>query len=163
MLKTDVMHKNNMELTSKISLFATMKNSSYFLVYIWVTAFLSIEPQASAILLTLMVVDVITGIVRSAVLNGMVSIKSSIGTRGLLAKILTISGILSVALAFKGVGFEPSHAVGGIIAVFILAETYSILGNVHSAITRVPKNEYDAVAFLIGLVRSLLEKYTNTK
>ena len=135
-----------------------VKNSSYGMAFIVGSEFLGFEPQAGSILITLMLTDTIVGTVRSAVVNGMPSITSSVGTRGLLAKILTLVGLISLAFAFKGVGYNAIAAIQGIVSVFILAEAYSIIGNVHSTITKKPKVEYDAMAFLVGTVKSLLEK-----
>ena len=46
----------------------------------------------------------------------------------------------------------------GAVTVFILAEAYSVLGNVHSVRTGKPKMEFDAVAVILTQVRALIEK-----
>lgn len=148
-----------MEPNTALNTLTIAKNTSYGIAFLLSADFLGFDPTAGAILLTLMTIDVFTGTIRSASVNGLPSIKSSVGTRGLLAKILTIAGLLSIALAFKGVGFDPTGAVSGITSVFILAEAYSIIGNIHSTITKKPKAEWDAVAFLVSLTRRALDKY----
>lgn len=145
------------------SLWTSFKNTSYFIVFVYATAFLGFEPRALAALLSLMLIDTITGIVRSFVLHGGTSITSSLGTRGLLAKLLVISGLLSLGIASIGMGFDTNvikPMMSSIVIVFTLAELYSILGNIHSAVTRQPKSEYDAMGFLMRVVRDLLMKYT---
>lgn len=144
----------------QLDLLATLRTSSYGLAFVLSAQYLGIDAEAGTILLLLMCLDVVTGVVRSAVVNGLPSIRSTVGTRGLLSKLLTLSGVLSVALAFKGIGYNAAPAIAGIVSVFILSEAYSIVGNVHSAVTRQPKAEYDALEFLIAMVRKVLDKYT---
>ena len=98
--------------------------------------------------------------IRSFVVNGGSSITSSVGIRGLLAKILTITAIFSFALAAKGVGFNVGSTIQGVVMVFTLAETYSIIGNVNSAITGKAKVEFDAVAYMLQKVKDLLDSLT---
>lgn len=144
--------------TGFIGFLTLVKNSSYGVAFILGSEFLGFEPQAGSILVTLMLIDTIVGTIRSASVNGLPSITSSVGTRGLLSKILTLVGLISLAFAFKGLGYNALAAIQGIVSVFILAEAYSIIGNIHSTITKKPKAEYDAMAFLVGVVKSLLEK-----
>lgn len=145
---------------SHIALLTLIKNSSYAVGFVVASNFLGFAPQEGSILLTLMVIDVVTGVVRSCILHGGPSIRSSIGTRGVLAKILTLTGLITLAITFKGIGYSATAAIQGIVTVFILAESYSILGNIHSSLTLKEKKEYDAVAFLVGIVRRMLEKYS---
>jgi phage-related holin len=141
-----------------LSVASVLKNSAYGVAFIIGSEYLGFKAEAGAVLITLMIIDTCAGIARSAAVNGLPSITSSIGTRGLLAKILTLVGILSLAIAFKGIGYDAQNAVQGIVAVFILAETYSIVGNIHSILTGKQKAEYDAMAFLVGIVKNALQK-----
>lgn len=145
-------------MTENITLTVILKNLSYVAVFMVSLEWLGFSPQAMWIFAALMVIDVFTGIIRSARLNGCASIKSSAAKRGLISKILTITALFSVALAGKGVGFDMSGMLQGAVNVFILAELYSILGNIHSARTCEPKVEFDAVAFMLKQVKALLDK-----
>lgn len=138
-----------------------LRNTSYGMAFLFSADFLGLDGTAGSVLLLLMVADFITGTIRSAVVNGLPTLKSSVGTKGLLAKILVIVGIISLSLSFKGVGIDPGSTMSGIVSIFILAEAYSILGNIHSTLTRQPKSEYDAVAVVIKIVRSALDKLTD--
>lgn len=145
------------------SLWTNVKNSSYVVAFVYATTYLGFEPKALAALMALMLIDTITGVIRSVVLHGGTSVTSSLGTRGLLAKLLVISGLMSLGIASIGVGFDSDiirPMISGVVIVFTLAELYSILGNVHSAMTRTPKSEYDAMGFLVRTVRDVLMKYT---
>lgn len=144
--------------TAAIFLATILKNSSYGVAFIVGAEFLGFTPDAGAVLITLMIIDTVAGVTRSAAVNGLPSITSSIGTRGLLAKILTLLGLISLAVAFKGIGYDAQAAIQGVVTVFILAELYSIVGNIHSILTKKPKAEYDAMAFLVGVVKTALQK-----
>lgn len=144
-------------------LVAALKNVTYGALLLTSVGYLNFSPDGLIVLMGLMIIDTVTGIIRSGMLNGCPSIQSSIGTRGLLAKILTLTGIFSFALAAKGVGFNLNAEISAVVNVFILAESYSIIGNIYSALHKTPKNEYDAIAWLLRLVRSILEKTLSTK
>lgn len=143
---------------SQVTLTTVLKNSSYGVAFVFGAEFLSFSPDAGFVLIVLMLIDTFTGVIRSAIVNGRPSVQSSIGIRGLLSKMLTIVGLISFALTFKGVGYDPGAAIQGVVVVFIFAELYSIVGNIHSSLTKQPKSEYDAMAFLVGIVGKLLEK-----
>ncbi len=137
----------------------TLKNLSYLGVFFVTTEYLGFNPEALSVLIVLMSVDVATGVIRACAQEGCRSIKSSIGMRGVLAKILVLTGLFCVALAGKGVGFDMNGLVQGAVNIFILSELYSVLGNIHSARTGKKKNEFDAVAYMLNSVKDLLRKY----
>ena len=148
-------------LTDNVLSTTSAKNISYVLGFIYASQYLGFNPDSIATLMFLMIVDVVTGVTRSALVNGAVSIKSSVGIKGLLTKILVLTGLFSFALALKSVGFEAQSMAQGIVMIFILAETYSILGNIVASINKSNKVEYDAVAFLMSRVKSLLGHLIN--
>lgn len=143
--------------SSEVITWALIKNSTYVLAYFITIQYLGFNPETLAIYSVLMVLDVFTGVVRSAMVKGWTSVKSSLGIRGMLKKILVLTGIFSVALTAKGVGFDITMFVQSTLNVFILAEAYSILGNIHSAITKKPKSEFDAVTYLLNKVEVALK------
>ena len=143
---------------ANISLVTAVKNVSYLSAFLISANFVGFQPESLAILIGLMVMDVFTGIVRSAVVNGGASIKSAVGIKGLLAKLLVLTALFSFALAAKEVGFSGTALAEGVVMTFILAETYSILGNVHSALSKSNKIEYDAVSNLMKVAKGLLGK-----
>ena len=135
-----------------------IKNVSYIAAFFAFGEYLGFETEVMAIFVTLMILDVFTGVIRAYVVEGGSALRSAIGTRGILAKLLLITAIFSVALAGKGVGIEAQALANGAMGVLILSELYSILGNIHSARNRKPKAEFDAVAWMLSQVRFLLEK-----
>lgn len=144
---------------TELAWFSALKNISYGVVFLATTEYFGFNPESLGVLIVLMIVDITTGIIRACVQEGCHSVRSSIGVRGVLSKFLVLASLFSVGLAGQGVGFEMQAIVQGAVNILILAELYSILGNVHSARTGKRKNEFDAVAFLLKQVRGLLIKY----
>ena len=147
-----------MDSASHIATITWIKNVSYIAAFFAMGEYLGFETEVMAIFSTLMIIDVFTGITRAGVVEGRSALRSAIGTRGILAKILLITALFSVALAGKGVGVEAAALANGAMGVLILSEAYSILGNIHSIRTRKPKAEFDAVTWMLAQVRFLLEK-----
>ena len=107
-----------------------------------------------------MILDVITGVSRAFCNDGGPSIKSAILRKGLLAKFLLFSGLFSMALTAKGLGYDSTVYAQGIINVIMIGELFSILGNIYSIKTGEPKMEFDALAWMLGRVKALLDKVT---
>lgn len=147
-----------MESATHLTHIAWIKNVSYIAAFFAFGEYLGFETEVMAIFVTLMIIDVFTGVIRAYVVEGGKALRSAIGTRGILAKVLLITAIFSVALAGKGVGVEAQALANGAMGVLILSEAYSILGNIHSIRTRKAKAEFDAVSWMLAQLRSLLEK-----
>lgn len=141
-----------------LSTVSLIKNFSYVVAFVASLEWLGLSPQAITIFAALMVIDVITGITRAFLVSGGQSVRSATLKRGILAKLLVLAALFSVALTGKGVGFDISHLVQAAVNVLILGELYSILGNVHSVRTGNQKVEFDAVAFLLARVKELINK-----
>lgn len=143
----------------QLTIWALIKNSSYFIAFIASIEWLGFKPQIIAIFFVLMVMDIITALLRVTMNEGASEMKSAPLKRGLTAKFLLASGLFSMALATKGIGFDFQNIAGGMMNILILGELYSILGNVHSARTGQPKSEFDAVAYLLNKVKANLDKF----
>lgn len=141
-----------------LSTFAFIKNLSYVVAFMASLEWLGLNPQAVTIFSILMVIDVVTGVTRAAIVEGGRSVRSAILKRGILAKLLVLTALFSVALTGKGIGLDMKILVQSTVTVLILGELYSILGNIHSVRTGNQKMEFDAVAFLLARVRELIEK-----
>lgn len=137
---------------------AYIKNVSYIGVFFVTAEYLGFSVEVTSIFVSLMMLDVFTGVIRAYTLDGGRAIRSSIGTRGILAKVLLITALFSVALASKAVGIEAAPLANGAMNVLILSELYSILGNIRSIKTKQPKAEFDAVTWMLTQVKTLLEK-----
>lgn len=137
---------------------SAIKNISYVAMFIAGAEYLGFNAEALSILGVLMLIDIFTGIIRAATVEGMRSIRSAVLKKGVIAKLLLLSGLLSVGIAAKGFGLELEHFAQGIVSVLILGELYSILGNIHSVRTGEPKHEFDAVVWMLNKVKLLLDK-----
>lgn len=151
------------ELAINLTKFAVAKNLSYILVFIYSLEYLGFNPGAVIIFLTLMVIDVITGVARAGIVQGGQSVTSALLVYGIWRKILTLLGLFSFALTSLGVGFDLGAPLSAVVTIFIVSELYSILGNIYSSLTREPKMEFDAVRFLFNLVGEALRKVTQIK
>lgn len=134
------------------------KNFSYFVAFVVSMEWLGLDARAVTIFAVLMVIDTITGVLRAGIVDGGRTVRSALLKRGILAKLLVLTALFSVALTAKGIGFDIGAVTQSAVSVLMLGELYSILGNVHSIRTGKHKVEFDAVAFLLGRVRTLIQK-----
>jgi phage-related holin len=141
---------------------AAVKNVGYVAAFFATTTYLGISPESILILTAVIVIDIITGVLKSATLHGWHSITSSKFSAGVLAKLLLILIPVTLALAGKGVGLDLALLTGGSISVLILSQVYSIIGNIHAMQTLDEKNEFDAVAFIMKQLRDILERSMTT-
>lgn len=149
---------NTLQATIDAGGIALAKNASYAVAFILSLEYFGFRPESIYVFATLMMIDVVTGVIRSSIVDGGKSIRSSTLQNGLLSKLLLMLVPFTIALAGKGVGFEMQGVAQGAVTILILSEAYSIVGNIHSALTRKPKQEYDAVALILSGIKSLLEK-----
>lgn len=141
--------------TSSIALF---KNSTYLATILFTIDYLGLTPISVGVLATLIIADIVTGIIRSGVINGWRSIKSSVAERGVLAKLFLVLVPATLALAGKGVGMSLEILAQSTINVMILAEAYSIIGNIYSLKTGQEKKEFDAINFILEKIKDVLKK-----
>ena len=136
----------------------TLKNSGYVAVFAASLNYIGVVPETMVLFALLMVIDLITGIMRSAVNEGGKSIKSHIARRGIIAKVLLLLTVFSIGVTAKVLGYDAGTYVQATIAILSLGELYSIIGNVHSARTGKPKVEFDAVAIILKKVRDFIDQ-----
>lgn len=148
-----------MEPTTQLTGFAILKNISYLCVFFLSFEYLQLAPASVGILGVLLILDFITGVTRSAYVDGLRSIRSSIALRGALAKLLVILVPFVLALAGKAAGMQLAPVAQASITVFALSTAYSVLGNIHSAITGKPKLEFDAVDYFLQQIKGLLKNF----
>ena len=144
---------------TQISAWAAIKNSSYVAAFIISAQYLNLAPESIGMLTILIVVDIVTGIVKSGVLHGWRTIRSSRLAAGTLSKMLLLLIPVTLAVAGKGVSIDMTSLAQGSITVLILSQLYSVIGNIHAVQTKSEKNEFDAVAFILRSIRDLLERF----
>lgn len=114
-----------------------------------------------ASLSVLMMIDFVTGVAASIRINGIQSITSKIMTAGAVSKLLIILIPIIILIAGKGVGLDVVKYVQSGIAILVLSETYSNIGNIQSYLTGVRVPEGDAVSTLLTNIRKIILKVLN--
>lgn len=131
----------------------TLRNLSYFLA-----VFVNVNPESYWILGLLMIVDTLTGIIRSGVVHGWRTVTSHDASTGILAKGCLILVPLLIALSGRGVGLDLSFVAKSTLNILICSELYSILSNVQSVRLCRDVEEFDAINYLLIKLRLFLEK-----
>lgn len=117
-----------------------------------------LSTHSYAILAFFILLDTFTGVLRAGILHGWREVTSFKFTTGLVSKLLIIFIPLMIALAGKGVGMDLTFVAQSAIGMLILAQFYSILGNIHAIKIRKDVKEFDAVSWVISHVQSIVEK-----
>lgn len=141
-----------MEPVTKVSIIGTLKNFSYL-----GAIFVSLNPESYAILGLFMIVDTITGIVKSGVVHGWRSVTSHAASVGILSKCAYLLVPMLLAMTAHAVGVELTFVAKAALNVLILSELYSILSNIHSIRLRRDVAEFDAVSFTLEKIRQAIE------
>ena len=117
-----------------------------------------LSTHSYAILAFFILLDTFTGVLRAGILHGWREVTSFKFTTGLVSKLLIIFIPLMIALAGKGVGMDLTFVAQSAIGMLILAQFYSILGNIHAIKIRKDVKEFDAVSWVISHIQSIVEK-----
>lgn len=133
-----------------------LKHAGYFIAFLIGAVELPVD--AFKILGGLMVLDTILGVLRVGVVHGFIHIKSTRLTAGIISKLAVIAAPLVIAWTGKGAGIDLVPLAKGALSMIILAEGYSILGNINSIRLRKDVQEWDAVAFVLQKTRQTIEK-----
>lgn len=139
-----------------------IKNGLYIPAFLIAIGF----PDQTAWLITsltvLMVVDTLSGIMLSIKVDGMSSITSRKLTAGVVAKSLILLLPFLFAMVAKGFGINFDTYLFGAVGLLVLAELYSVLGNIQSYKTGKRLPEIDVVSLALNKIRKailfLLEK-----
>lgn len=127
--------------------------------------YVGIRVEPFTILSVLMAADMITGISKQYILDRQL-ITSHRWWYGLVKKTYTLVGILSLALAIKGVGLSGETFLMVILSGFIGAELYSVIQNIYIFYTGKEVTEFDATSFvfrsILRVIRGKMEAEVNT-
>ena len=117
--------------------------------------FLEIDAKKLSILVVLMCIDMLTGTFKAY------RIKENITSRrwiaGFLSKLVVLLVPFTIALMAKGVNFDVKWFIGFSLSIMVIAEAYSILGNIYTFKTGEAVAEIDAVSAIIKVLRNFLE------
>jgi toxin secretion/phage lysis holin len=130
-----------------------LKHLSYITVL-----FAGLSLESYGILAVLMLIDTFFGVLRVGVVHGWRHVKSYKLSAGVISKITVIMLPALLAWVGRGAGVQLLQLAESTLCVLILAEFYSILGNVYSIRIRKDVQEFDAVSAIIKGVRTIIER-----
>ena len=110
------------------------------------------------ILAVMLLLDVITGAWRSAVVNGPDSLTSWRALNGLFSKFLFLLIPLVVAYMGRGMGLELVAVAQSALGLLIFATGYSIIGNIYGIRSGRVVREFDAVRVILTWLERFLDK-----
>lgn len=131
------------------------------LTFLWyltipcVFAYTGLDAEKMAILAWLFAIDFLSGILKSVLVWH--KILSNRMFRGAVKKIALWCVPFIIVLIGKGSGFDISYIANIIVPVFIVAEWYSIIGNIYTIATGKVVTEQDAISRILKNILSLFE------
>jgi phage-related holin len=123
----------------------------WYATAIAVFEYLNIKDTQICILAILMIIDFIAWIWKQFRINPR-DITSNKAWLWAFKKISTLMIVLSFALMFKGIEIDWTFYINWVLAVFIMAETYSIIQNIHTIRTGELHTEYDVISKIIKVI-----------
>lgn len=139
-----------------MEIFKTCKAISYTILVPLFT-YIGVSSELVAILSVLIVFDIFTAVVREVIVGE--RIKSRMFWIGVTAKMLLILIPFVVILVGKGVGIDLGFLGKVTLSIFIVAEGYSIIGNVIQIRAKDKTiDEQDAITSVIKGIESMFKK-----
>lgn len=141
-------------MSTSVSGITLVKNVSYI-----PALFVGLSFESYTILAVFMVLDTILGVIKAAVLSHegekVVSYRLK---SGILSKISVMLVPLLLAWTGRGIGLDLVAVAQATLALLILSEFYSILGNIYSIYTRKKVDEFDAIGWILRILRDRIER-----
>lgn len=135
----------------------SMLMSLAYIPFISLCNYFSISAESLLILALLLGIDYITGISKTYVINKD-DIRSYRAVSGIIAKASVLLVPITLAVAAKQVNYDLTYFIDTIISMLVLAEVYSIIGNIRSIQTGKTVHEIDAVSFVLNKISNLIEE-----
>jgi len=133
-----------------------LKNIGYILAFL--IGSVGLPHEAFIILAALMVLDTASGIARVGVVHGWRHVKSARLTAGIISKLFVVMVPVIIAWTGKGAGLDLKPLAQGALSMIILAEAYSVLGNIYAIRIKKDVQEWDALAFVLKSIRQGIER-----
>ncbi|MEF3692229.1 MAG: phage holin family protein [Candidatus Moraniibacteriota bacterium] len=133
-----------------------LKNWLYVPAFLIAVGFPNQTAWSITALTILMIVDVITGIFASVKIDGAKSITSRKMTAGVVAKAMILLIPFLFAVVGKGIGLNMDIYSRGFLSMLILAEFYSVAGNINSFRTGKRLPEIDVVSSILAKIRKTI-------
>lgn len=136
----------------------SMIMSAFYIPLLGFSSYFNFSWQTLAPLSTLLLIDYITGIVKVIVIDRE-NLKSYKAIAGILSKAMVILIPIIFFIAAKQVKYDLSTMVDTVITMLVMAEVYSIVGNIRSIIARKKVDEIDAVSFILKKISIMIENF----
>lgn len=124
-------------------------------------AALGLDVTKFFILSFLMVLDLVTGVTKAYVRKEDVTSRRL--SAGFLSKVMVLLIPLTVAVMAKGIDVDMVWFISFTISILIVAEAYSVVGNVYTIKTGEAVKEIDAVSAIVKALRRILENMLREK
>lgn len=118
--------------------------------------YLEISVDVVKCLFWLIVVDTLTGIIKSIVLSLDITFNKLF--KGMISKIVFLCIPVTLALMGKGLGYEYGIFIKLVMDLLLISEAISIFGNILSVRTKVEVKNYDAITMIIKSIRNFCIK-----
>lgn len=134
----------------------TIKLISYPAI-VWLFSYTGLSHEAVSILAILLALDVITALIRVAVINPS-DLSSKKGIVGIVSKCLTFMIPFLIVIVGKGAGIDMSKFATMSVTVLVVFEGWSIIGNIGQIRSKdTTLNEYDGVSLLIKRTQNMFK------
>ncbi len=135
--------------------------NALYLPFVSVVHYLGLETEALALFCTLLVIDLITGVLK--VLSLKQKPKSWRFANGLISKGVLLLIPLSIAVAAKAVHIDLGELIYLFISALILSELYSIIANIYTIHTGKEAEEFDVLSLLLKKIRTTINMMLGDK
>lgn len=123
----------------------------------YVVAFLmGLDIHSFVILAAFMAIDLVLGTMRAGVVHGWQEVKSYKFIAGITSKLLVLFVPVLLVWAGRGANVDLLFLGQGALAMLVLAETYSILGNINSIRLRRDIPEFDVISSILRTVQEIV-------
>ena len=124
--------------------------------------FVGLSMENYTILAILLVVDVITGVWRSYIVQGGRSITSFKAINGLLSKFLFLLVPMTVAIMGRGLELDLVWLAQMALGLLMLATGYSIIANIYGIRTGKETREFDVIKIILVQIEGILERFESS-
>lgn len=131
-------------------LLLTFKTQAILVIYS-LFLYLDLSIDTAKVMFWLVVLDTITGFVKSLVLSKKITLKKLV--MGIISKIYIICIPVTLALMGKGIGYEFGLFIELVIDILIVGESISIFGNILSTRNKEEVKNFDAVGIILKTIR----------
>ena len=133
---------------------STLMNIIY-IPLIAMCAYLDLRWESLTLLAILLIIDFVTGVTKVFVIDRK-HLKSYRAIAGILAKVSILLIPIVLAIVAKQAQYDMAFFTNTVITMLMLAESFSIIGNIRSIVSRKEVEEIDAMSFVLSKISNML-------